>query len=53
MLASSETAIAIASRANATGWPWKFPAETISPLSTRTSGLSVPAFNSTETVSST
>ena len=32
MLASSATAIASASSANATGWPWKLPFETISSL---------------------
>ena len=53
MLASSETAIASASRAKASGWPWKLPFETISPESTRTRGLSVPALSSTATVSST
>ena len=46
MLASSDTAIASASSANASGWPWKFPAETSMPSSTSTSGLSVAAFSS-------
>ena len=50
MLASSETAIASASRANASGWPWKLPLETRSSSETRTSGLSVAELSSTETV---
>ena len=53
MLANSATAIASASSANASGWPWKLPFETRMPSSTSTSGLSVAAFNSTATVDST
>ena len=53
MLASSATAIASASSANASGWPWKLPAETSIPSSTSTSGLSVAAFSSVPTVYST
>ena len=32
--------------ASATGWPWKLPPETISPVSAKTRGLSVAAFTS-------
>ena len=44
MLASSATAIASVSSAKPSGWPWKFPLETRSSSSTRTSGLSVAEF---------
>ena len=37
----SEIAIAAKSRANAKGWPWKFPPERMSPSSGKTKGLSV------------
>ena len=47
--ASSATAIASESSANATGSPWKFPFETSMSSSTSTSGLSVAAFSSIET----
>ena len=50
MLASSATAIARTSSANASGCPWKLPLETSSSSSTSTSGLSVAAFSSTLTV---
>ena len=53
MLASSATAIARQSSANATGCPWKLPFETISRSSRRTSGLSVAALISIETVRAT
>jgi hypothetical protein len=42
----SDNASAIWSAANATGSAWKFPPETISPVSTSTSGLSVTALAS-------
>ena len=53
MLASSETAIARASSAKASGWPWKLPFETSRSSSRSTRGLSVAAFSSTATVRST
>ena len=53
MFASSAQAIARQSSPIAIGCPWKFPLETISCSSSRTSGLSVAAFSSTATVRST
>ena len=46
--ASSASAIAVASSAKASGCPWKFPLETSSSSSTKTRGLSVAAFSSTD-----
>jgi hypothetical protein len=40
MEASETVAAASPSRATATGWPWKFPPESTSPLSGITTGLS-------------
>ena len=50
MAARCEAATARTSSASATGWPWKLPPETISPVSGNTSGLSVAAFTSRASV---
>ena len=46
MVARWEAAMASTSSARDTGWPWKFPPETMSPASAKTRGLSVAALTS-------
>ncbi len=50
---SSARAIASTSAANATGSPWKLPPESTSPVSGKTSGLSVTEFISMPSLRST